>query len=118
MKIHHVTDEWDYTISVDRTGDSSFLTLSILRQPEHTPDHEIDRISIESSMRVVLERKDWNGERWCVTKIWLRGTRSSAGVPDETRIEFLTHSYAVIDMGRIYNALRHYERDLYSGDIK
>ena len=118
MKIHHVTDEWDYTISIDRTWDSSFLTVSILRQPEHTPACEINGVRIESLARVALERKNWDGGRWCVTNIWLRGTRSSAGVPDETRLKFLTHSNAVIDMGRIYNTLRRYERGLYSGDIK
>ena len=42
MKIHHVTREWDYTISVDRTGDSSTLTLSILRQPDRAPGRTLD----------------------------------------------------------------------------
>ena len=132
MKIHHVTDEWDYTISIDRIGDSSpltlsisrqpeytsLLTLSILRQPEYTPARELDGILIASSARVALERKAWSGERWCVTRIWLRGTRSRVGVPDKAHLKFLSHTTAVTDMGRIYDALRHYERGLYSGDIK
>ena len=118
MKIHHVTDEWDYTISVDRTGDSSILTLSILRQPDQVTDYTLDGIRIASSARVALERKAWSGERWCVTRIWLRGTRSRVGVPDEAHLKFLSHTNAVADMGRIYNALRHYEKDLYSKDIK
>ena len=118
MKIHHVTDEWDYTISVDRTGDSSILTLSILRQPDRAPDRTLDGVRIAPSVRVALERKAWSGERWCVTRIWLRGTRSRVGVPDEAHLKFVAHTNAVADMGRIYNALRHYERDLYSEDIK
>ena len=118
MKIHHVTDEWDYTISVDRTGDFSLLTLSVLRQPEYAPAREVDGVRIASSAGVELERKSWNGGRWCGTRIWLRGTRSRVGVPDEAHLKFLSHTNAVTDMGRIYNALRHYEKDLYSKDIK
>ena len=118
MKIHHVTDEWDYTISVDRTGDYSILTLSILRQPDRAIDCTLGGVHIVSSVRVALERKAWSGGRWCVTKIWLRGTRSRVGVPDEAHLKFLSHTNAVTDMGRIYNALRHYEKDLYSKDIK
>ena len=118
MKIHHVTDEWHYTISVDITEDSSTLTLSILRQPDQTPRREVDGIRIESSAGVALEREVWNGGRWCVTRIWLRGTRPRVGVPDKAHLKFLSHTNAVTDMRRIYNALRRYERDLYSGDIK
>ena len=112
MKIHHVTDEWDYTISVDRTGDSSILTLSILRQPDRVPDRTLDGVRIASAVGVELERKAWIGEHWCVTRVWLRGVRSRVGVPDEAHLEFLTHTNAVTDMGRIYNALRRYEREL------
>ena len=109
MKIHHVTDEWDYTISVDRTGDSSILTLSILRQPDQVPDRKVDGIQIRSRANVEMGRhSDWGA----VGDVWLRGNRSNRGVAASSRLPFITRRAANEQLIRVYNALRRYEREL------
>ena len=108
MKIHHVTDEWDYTISVDRTGDSSFLTLSILRQPDRAPECDWDGIRVRSWAGVAMNRRnDWGA----VEEVWLRGHGSIRGVAGESRLPFLTHRAAIEQLIRVYNVLRHYEKN-------
>ena len=48
MKIHHVTDEWDYTLGVEEIGRYYYLTLSILRQPDRVPNRDLDGIQVRS----------------------------------------------------------------------
>ena len=62
MKIHHVTDEWDYTLGVEeivkKRGERLYyLTLSILRQPDRAPDCEWDGIRVRSSECVAVCRR-------------------------------------------------------------
>ena len=109
MKIHHVTDEWDYTIRVDRTGDSSTLTLSILRQPDQVPDRKVDGIRVLSWANVEIKRHSTWGE---VDEVWLRGNKSIRGVAGDSRLRFITRHAANKQLIRVYNALRRYERDL------
>ena len=109
MKIHHVTDEWNYTLGVEEKGSYHYLTLSILRQPILTPLRESDGIRVLSWAHVDMVRhSDWGG----VEEVWLRGTKSIHGVAGDSRLPFITRRVADEQLIRVYNALRRYERDL------
>ena len=109
MKIHHVTDEWDYTLGVEEIGSYHYLTLSILRQPILTPHRELDGILVRSWARVEIKRhSDW-GE---VEEVWLRGNWSIHGVAGDSRLRFITRRAADEQLIRVYNVLRRYEREL------
>ena len=109
MKIHHVTDEWDYTLGVEEKGSYHYLTLSILRQPIITPLRELDGIRVLSWANVEINRHSTWGE---VDEVWLRGIKSIHGVAGDSRLRFITRHAADKQLIRVYNALRRYERDL------
>ena len=106
MKIHHVTDEWDYTLSVEEIGGCIFLTLSILRQPDRVPDYTLDGVRVGS--RVVVALVQYSGAN-AVVEVWLRGHRSKRGVADESRFPVKTRRAAIEQLVRVYNVLRRYE---------
>ena len=109
MKIHHVTCEWDYTLDVEERGGYHYLTLSILRQPDQTPNREINGIRIRSWANVEIKRHSaWGG----VDEVWLRGNMSKRGVAASARLRFITRRAANEQLIRVYNALRRYEREL------
>lgn len=108
MKIRHITDEWDYTLSVSPyRGSEHYLTLLILRQPEHTPEFICNGIEIASSSTVELDRR--HGD---ITKVWLRGDESPADRADGNSKTFPTHSAAVKQLSYVYKSLRQYEERL------
>ena len=108
MKIHHITDEWDYTLCTSPGGGSEYyLTFSILRQPERTPDFTCNGIKIRSSSVVELVRS--RGE---ITEVWLRGDESRADEADGNSKTFPTHTAAVKQLSFVYNSLRQYEEYL------
>ena len=108
MKIHHVTDEWDYTLSVEKDDAYHNLTLSILRQPDRVPDYNWGGIQVRhSSFNVAICRGDDNEN---ITEIWLRGVHSERNIADASRLLFAEHYAAIKQLSRIYNALRNYER--------
>ena len=108
MKIHHITDEWDYTLSISPFRDSEYyLTLLILRQPEHTPKFTCKGITIWSSSQVELVRSCGD-----ITEVWLRGDDSPADKADGDGKIFPTHSAAVKQLSYVYSALRQYEEYL------
>ena len=107
MKIHHVTDEWDYTLSVEKDDTYRVLTLSILRQPDRVPTCNWGGIRVGSAAGVAICRGDHTGN---ISEIWLRGTRSEHGIADASRLLFAEHYAAIKQLSRVYNALRHYER--------
>ena len=109
MKIHHVTDEWDYTLGVEDVGSYYYLTLSILRQPDRVPDRELDGIRVLSWANVEIKRHSAWGE---VDEVWLRGNMSIHGVAASSRLRFITLHAVNKQLIRVYNALRRYERDL------
>ena len=115
MKIHHVTDEWDYTLGVEeivkKRGERLYyyLTLSILRQPDRVPDCTLDGIRVRSWSNVEITRHSaWGG----VDEVWLRGNRAIHGVDGKSRLRFITRHAANGQLIRVYNVLRRYERDL------
>ena len=108
MKIHHVTDEWDYTISVEKTDKHHYLILSVLRQPDRVPACDWDGIRVRSWAMVSVNRRSDLG---VVDEVWLRGFKSERGVACETRLPFLTHRAAIEQLVRVYNVLRHYEKN-------
>ena len=114
MKIHHVTDEWNYTLGVEEKGNYHYLTLSILRQPIITPPRELDGIRVLSWANVDMVRHGaWAGGDWGgVDEVWLRGNMSIHGVDASSRLPFITRHAASKQLIRVYNALRRYERDL------
>ena len=108
MKIHHITDEWDYTLGVSRCrGSEHYLTLIILRQPERTPDFTCNGIKIRSSSIVELCVSGGN-----ITEVWLRGSWSRADKAEGHSEIFPTHSAAVKQLSFVYNSLRQYEEHL------
>lgn len=108
MKIHHITDEWDYTLSVSPYwGSEHYLTLLILRQPERTPDFICNGIKIKSLVRAELYVRGSD-----ITYIWLRGRESRADRADGSSEVFPTHSAAVKQLSYVYNSLRQYEKHL------
>ena len=109
MKIHHVTDEWDYTLGVEEKGSYHYLTLSILRQPIHTPERTLDGIRVLSWANVEIKRHSAWGE---VDEVWLRGNMSIHGVAASSRLRFITLHAANKQLVRVYNVLRRYEREL------
>ena len=114
MKIHHVTDEWDYTLGVEEIVEKRgkrhyYLTLSILRQPARVTDCTLDGIRVRSWAKADMSRRSEWGE---VNVVWLRGHTSKHGVADHARIPFITHRAANEQLIRVYNVLRRYERDL------
>ena len=109
MKIHHVTCEWDYTLGVEEMGGYHYLTLSILRQPDQTPNREINGIRIRSWVNVEMSRHSAWG---AVGEVWLRGNKSNRGVAASSRLRFPTRHAANEQLIRVYNALRRYEREL------
>ena len=114
MKIHHVTDEWDYTLGVEeivkKRGERLYyLTLSILRQPDRVPNYTLDGIRVHSWSNVEINLCSEGGE---LDAVWLRGHQSKHGVADHARFPFLTHRVANEQLIRVYNVLRRYERDL------
>ena len=109
MKIHHVTDEWNYTLGVEEKGNYHYLTLSILRQPIITPHRDLDGIRVLSWANVDMVRHSTWGE---VDEVWLRGNMSIHGVAGDSRLRFITRHAASKQLIRVYNALRRYERDL------
>ena len=109
MKIHHVTCEWDYTLGVEETGSYYYLTLSILRQPIHTPERTLDGIRVLSWADVEIRRPSGGGE---VDEVWLRGNMSIHGRAASSRLRFITLHAANKQLVRVYNALRRYEREL------
>ena len=107
MKIHHVTDEWDYTLSVEETTKYIYLTLSILRQPDRVPDCTVDGVRVRSWANVSLGRSGtWGG----VNEVWLRGFKTILNGEDESRLQFRTRRDATEQLIRVYNALRRYEK--------
>ena len=109
MKIHHVTCEWDYTLYVEEIGGHHYLTLSILRQPDQTPFLGIDGVRVRARVDVEMTRStDWGQ----VESVWLRGTMSVRGVASIARLRFRTRRDADEQLVRVYNVLRHYEREL------
>ena len=114
MKIHHVTDEWDYTLGVEKIGSYYNLIFSILRQPDRVPDRKVDGIRVLSWLNVELVRRGaWSGGDWGgVDEVWLRGCNSSRGVAASARLRFITRHAANKQLIRVYNALRRYEREL------
>ena len=109
MKIHHVTDEWNYTLGVEEIGSYHYLTLSILRQPIITPHRDLDGIRVLSWANVEIKRHSTWGE---VDEVWLRGNKSIHGVAASSRLQFITRYTANKQLIRVYNTLRRYERDL------
>lgn len=109
MKIHHVTDEWNYTLGVEEIGSYHYLTLSILRQPIITPHRDLDGIRVLSWANVEIKRHSTWGE---VDEVWLRGNMSIHGVDASSRLPFITRYTANKQLIRVYNTLRRYERDL------
>ena len=109
MKIHHVTCEWDYTLYVEEIGGYHYLTLSILRQPDRTPFREIDGVQVLLWATVGIARRAVWGP---VEEVWLRGTMSVRGVASIARLRFKTRRDADEQLVRVYNVLRHYEREL------
>ena len=107
MKIHHITDEWDYTLSVEKDDAYHRLTLSILRQPDRVPDYNWGGIRVSSSVRVAMCRSDANKN---ISEIWLRGVDSKRGIAYASGLLFNKHYAAIKQLSRVYNALRHYER--------
>ena len=108
MKIHHVTDEWDYTLGVEKIDKYHYLTLSILRQPDRVPACDWDGIQVRSWACVLMGRRsEWGA----VDEVGLRGHGSMRGVADEARLKFLTHRAAIEQLIRVYNVLRHYEKN-------
>ena len=108
MKIHHVTDEWDYTLGISPgRGSEYFLTFSILRQPERTPEFICNGIKIKSigSVEFYVSGSD-------ITYIWLRGRDSRADRADGHSAVFPTHSAAVKQLSYVYKSLRQYEEHL------
>ena len=109
MKIHHVTDEWNYTLGVEEIDSYYHLTLSILRQPTITPHRELDGIRVRSWAHVqISQHSDWGA----VDEVWLRGNMSIPGVAGDSRLRFITRHAANKQLIRVYNALRRYEREL------
>ena len=114
MKIHHVTDEWDYTLGVEeivkKRGERLYyLTLSILRQPDRVPNYTLDGIQVRSWLNVEITRHSAWGE---VDAVWLRGSTAIHGVDGKSRLRFITRHAANGQLIRVYNVLRRYERDL------
>ena len=108
MKIHHVTDEWDYTLSVSPFGGSDYyLTLLILRQPERTPAFTCNGIKIRSAGSVELDVSDGD-----IVGVWLRGHDSRANKADDNSRIFPTPSAAVKQLSYVYKSLRQYEEHL------
>ena len=108
MKIHHITDEWDYTLSVSPfMGSKYYLTFSILRQPERTPDFTCGGIRIRSSGGVELDVSSVD-----IVGVWLRGADSPADKAEGNSRIFPTHSAAVKQLSYVYNSLRQYENYL------
>ena len=108
MKIHHVTDEWDYTLGISPGRCSEyFLTFSILRQPERTPDFICNGIKIRSAASVELYVSGSD-----TTCLWLRGSASRAGRAEGHSAVFPTHSAAVKQLSYVYDSLRQYEEHL------
>ena len=112
MKIHHVTDEWDYTLGVEEIGRYYYLTLSILRQPDRVPNRELDGVQVRSWLNVEITRLNPHSDWGEVGEVWLRGTTAIHGVADHARLRFITRHAANGQLIRVYNALRRYERDL------
>lgn len=118
MKIHHVTDEWDYTLGISPGGGSEyFLTFSILRQPERTPDFICNGIKIRSAASVELYVS--GSDTTClwlrgrdITCLWLRGSASRADRAEGHSAVFPTHSAAVKQLSYVYDSLRQYEEHL------
>ena len=109
MKIHHVTDEWDYTLGVEEIDRYYHLVLSILRQPDQTPPCEINGIRVRSRANVgMFRRTTWGA----VAEVGLRGDMSNHGVAASSMLRFTTRRAANEQLIRVYNTLRHYERDL------
>lgn len=109
MKIHHVTGEWDYTLGVEDAGSYYYLTLSILRQPIHTPERTLDGIRVLSWANVEITGHSAWGE---VDEVWLRGNKSIHGVAASSRLRFITLHAVNKQLIRVYNVLRRYEREL------
>ena len=119
MKIHHITDEWDYTLSVEKDDAYHRLTLSILRQPDRVPGYNLGGIQVpgynwggirvRSSVGVAICRSDANKN---ISEIWLRGVDSKRGIAYASGLLFNKHYAAIKQLSRVYNALRHYEREL------
>ena len=114
MKIHHVTDEWDYTLGVEKIGSYYNLIFSILRQPDRVPDRKVDGIRVLSWANVDMGRRStWSGgDLGGVDEVWLRGNMSKRGVAASSRLRFTTRRAANEQLIRVYNALRRYEREL------